>query len=462
MDALMLVLTLLVLAIAVFAIAKKYYAPMTLILVSVAVLLVYTIVTGTSVMGSNSAGNMYIDVLEYIGSKFVSAFGSNGIVLLPIIGYAAVMNKLNSSKLLACLAIKPLKKINAPYWVGIPLVVLIGAVLRLAIDAQTGLNALFLVCIYPVLRACGLTKLTAASVIVLATTFDYGPGDSPTNMVYGNVVGGDVASFFINYQLKVYPLAILAAAIVAVLINKRADKKLLASGYKDDDDDENVSELDPKSLGIPLYYAIFPMLPLVFMIVFSEVVIEGVSMSACAAVFASLFVVMLFELINKHNFKQVIKSSSEQFLGMGEAYGTMFAMISAAQVFAGAIKLIGGFPVLTGWLAKLNIPGALLVMLVGPLATLVAIALGSSSAASTTFYPLLGDLAKVAGVSAESACIPLIMAVGPGRSLSPIAPACTIVSTTLKLDPIDMIKRNVVPLAVYWFVGSFIATVFIG
>ncbi len=461
MMGLRLILTIIALGIVVWGIAKKYYAPMTLILVSMVILLVYTIIKQESVLGDSTVGNMYIDIFEYIRTKFISAFTGNGIVLLPIIGYAAVMNKMQASKLLACLAIRPLKKINAPYWVGIPLVVLIGAVLRLAIDAQTGLNALFLVCIYPVLRACGLTKLTAASVIVLATTFDQGPGDSPTNMVYGNVVGGDVASFFIRYQLKCYPLAILAAAIVAVLINRAADKKLRAKGYQDDDN-ENLDELDPRSLGIPLIYAAFPMLPLVFMIVFSEVVIKGVSMTACAAVFASLFVVMLFELFRVKSLKNVIKGSSEQFLGMGVAYGSMFAMISAAQVFAGAIKLIGGFPVLTGWLATLKIPGAILVMLVGPLATFVAIALGSSSAASTTFYPLLGDLANAAGVSAESACIPLIMAVGPGRSLSPIAPACTIVANTLNVEPIDMIKRNIAPLAVYWFIGSFIATVILG
>lgn len=457
MELLQFILTMLILAIAVAAIAKKYYAPMTLVLVSLIVLVGYTIVTGDSVMGDSTSGNRFIDVFEFVCSKFVSAFSSNGIVLLPIFGYATFMNKLNASKLLACLAIKPLKKINAPYWAGIPLCVLIGAVLRLAISAQTGLNALFLVCIYPVLIACGLSKLTAASVIILSTTFDWGPGDPPTNLVFSNVVGGDVASFFIKYQLKIYPFAILVAMLLAVIINKRADKKL-----GEIKDAEHIDELDPKSLGIPLYYAFFPMLPLVFMIVFSEAIMKTVTISAFAAVIISLLIVMVFEVINKHNLKEVIKESQEQFLGMGVAYGMMFAMISAAQVFAGAIKLVGGFTVLTGWLSAINIPGFLLIMMVGPCALLVAIALGSSSAASTTFYPMLGDLANVAGISASSAVLPLVMAVGPGRALSPISPACTLVANHVGVEPIELVKRNAVPLCAYWFVGSLMSVLIMG
>lgn len=146
---------------------------------------------------------------------------------------------------------------------------------------------------------------------------------------------------------------------------------------------------------------------------------------------------------------------------MGIAYGNMFAMISAAQVFAGAIKLVGGFSVLTSWLSGLSIPGFLLLLMIGPLAIFVAIALGSSSAASTTFYPMLGDLAQVAGISTSSATIPLIMAVGPGRALSPISPACTIVANQVGIDPLELVKRNLIPLSGYWLTGALIATLII-
>lgn len=257
MDILRLIFTLLALGIAVWAIAKKYYAPMTLILVSLIIMFIFTAVTKTSVLGDKTAGNMYIDIFEFVASKFASAFASNGIVLIPIFGYATFMTKLNASKLLAALAIKPLKKIGHPYLFGIPLVLLIGAVLRLAIGSQTGLNALFLVCIYPVLIACGLSKYSAAACIILSTTFDYGPGDSPTNLIFGNVVGGNVTNFFIDYQLKIYPFAILMCMILAVLVNYRADKKLGAFN------EESVEELNVTELGLPVYYALFPMLPLV-------------------------------------------------------------------------------------------------------------------------------------------------------------------------------------------------------
>ncbi len=458
MEFLQFILTLAAIAVVVICIAKQFYAPMTLLIMSIVILFITTTIKDVSILGKATQGNMYIDIFEYVRTKFASAFTSNGIILLPIFGYATYMTKLNASKLLACLAIKPLKKIHAPYWVGIPLAVVIGAVLRLAITSQTGLNALFMVCIFPVLVAAGLSKFSAASVIILSTTFDWGPGDGPSNLIFSNVVGGNQTNFFIHYQLGIYPFAILAAILVAVLVNMRADKKI---GFKQDES-ERIDELDPKSLGIPTYYALFPLLPLVFMIVFSDAVLGSITMSAFGSVVASLLVVLLFEFINKRNIKGVLKTSSEQLLGMGVAYGSLFAMISCAQVFAGAIGEIGGFKVLTNFLATLHMPGALLIALVGPCAMLVGISLGSSSSASVTFYPMLGDLAKVAGISASSAVIPLLTAVGTSRALSPISPAVILVSDYIGVDPLVLIKRNILPLLAYWGTATFIATVIFG
>ena len=462
MDLLLFILTLLALAVAVLCIAKEFYAPMTLLLVSIVILVCTTIYKGESILvltGGKSNGNMFMDIFEFVRVRFTSAFGSNGIVLLPVFGYASYMTKLNASKLLACLAIKPLKKFNAPYYVGIPLCIIIGFLLRLAITSQTGLNALFMVCIYPVLVACGLSKLSAASVIILSTALDWGPADGPTNLVFGGVMGegANVTDFFINYQLLIYPISIAVAIVLSIIVHKIADKK---DGIEFET--EKLDEVDPRSLGIPMYYAFLPMLPLVFMIVFSDLVLGSITMTAFGATIASLIIVFICETIRRKSLKETLKASAEQFLGMGVGYGSMFAMISCAQVFAGAIEQIGGFQSLTSFLATLSIPGPLLIGAVGICAWVVGIALGSSSSASVTFYPMMAGLSQAAGITTQSSLIPLLFAVSTSRSLSPISPAVLLVSNHIDVDPLVLIKRNIIPIAGGWLTATFISTVIIG
>lgn len=132
MDVLLTVAVIVLLAVIVM---KKNYPVISLMGIGIAVLLLYSMITGQSVMGDASAGNRFVDVFEFVKDKFLSTFTTHGLVLMPVVGYAAYMNYIGASKLLALQAIRPFRKVKSPYFL-ILIVVILGGIMRLAIPSR--------------------------------------------------------------------------------------------------------------------------------------------------------------------------------------------------------------------------------------------------------------------------------------------------------------------------------------
>ena len=83
MDVLLTVAVIVLLAVIVM---KKNYPVISLMGIGIAVLLLYSMITGQSVMGDASAGNRFVDVFEFVKDKFLSTFTTHGLVLMPVVG----------------------------------------------------------------------------------------------------------------------------------------------------------------------------------------------------------------------------------------------------------------------------------------------------------------------------------------------------------------------------------------
>ncbi|RHV91091.1 hypothetical protein DXA96_04465 [Lachnospiraceae bacterium OF09-33XD] len=75
MDVLLTVAVIVFLAVIVM---KKNYPVISLMGIGIAVLLLYSMITGQSVMGDASAGNRFVDVFEFVKDKFLSTFTTHG------------------------------------------------------------------------------------------------------------------------------------------------------------------------------------------------------------------------------------------------------------------------------------------------------------------------------------------------------------------------------------------------
>ena len=434
------ILTLLIVAVLAFTIMKKSYPVMTLLSMGIIVLIGYTVIKQESVLGEAAGGSIYIDIFEYIRTTFISVFTSTGSVLMPVVGYAAYMNHIGASNLLAVKAIKPFEKVKNPYILCFA-AVLIGGLLRLALPSQTGLIALMMVTIYPVMIGAGMSKVSAASACVCGSAFDWGPACPTTALVLTNSTQQDQASLFVSYQLPLVFLGLIAAAVLSIFVNKRGDKK---SGYIKGSDTAEVKEAAKADL--PLIYALFPVVPLVIMIVFSKAVIGTVVISALGAVILSFVIVAAAEIIRNRSLAKAFEGTKEMFKGMGTCYAEMITLISAATVFAGAVQMIGGFKTMSNFIIGSGLSGILLIAAVCAMVIFMTMVVASSVPSVTTFAPFISSIAEAGGFPRETVLVPFIFADGISRSFSPISAANVFTSKFVDIDPVLLIKRNAVPL----------------
>lgn len=435
-------LTLLVIAALAYLIMKKNYPIMVLLGTGIVVLLVYTLITGTSVIADGGSGNAIIDVFEYVRVKFAAAFTTHGIVLMPVVGYAAYMNAIGASKLLATEAIRPFRKVKSPYFV-IIIAVLLGGILRLAIPSQTGLLALFMVTIYPVMPAASMSNAAAASACVVATAFDWGPACPTTAQVIALSTEQNQTELFINYQMGIFFAGLAVTAILAFVINMVFDKKekyVIGS-------DRNLIELKEEEVNnIPKFYAVLPLIPLVLMIICSKAVLGSVQITAFGATMISLVFVVILELIRHKSLKKAFDGTKEQFMGMGKCFGEMICLIASASVFAGGLQMIGGITAISKWLVGAQLPGILMILAVVVMEILMTVVIASNVPSTTTFSPFITSIAKAAGYANESVLLPVELASGLSRSFSPISAAMVFTSSYTKVNAGELIKRNAVPL----------------
>jgi DcuC family C4-dicarboxylate transporter len=440
------VLTLLIIALLVVSIYRKIFPTMVLLFVGVLVLFGYTIVTQTSVMGEAGSGNIYIDVYEFVRTSFTSAFLTIGVVLMPVVGYATYMSHLGATKLLAIKAIRPFRNLKYPYLL-CAVVTILGAFLKLALPATTGLMVLLTVTIYPIMIAIGMSKGAAGAVCLLGISFDWGPACPSTAMTLANSTQQPLAPFFINFTLPIYPIGIAVAAILSIFVNKYYDKK---AGFKKEE--EAVSGETAESLGLPGYYAFFPILPLVIMIICSDAILGSVVTTPFAATFISFTFVVIVEAIRNKSILKSFEGSKQQFAGMGAGFTDNITLIGSATVFAGGVQLIGGFQTISTFVINSGLPGILLIVAVCAMFIFMTMVVASAAPGILTFAPFATSIAQAGRLANETVLVPLQVTVGISRAFSPISAVVVFASKFIKVPETELIKRNAIP-----FIGAIIA-----
>lgn len=441
MQIVQVLLTVFVIALMIFAVSKKFNATTTLLCIGLAILAVYTLITGTSVMGDKTSGSNFIDIFELVRTQFVTQLSSTGILIMSVMGFVYYMNHIKASNLLALLAARPLKKLKSPYVVVI-LAIVIAAILKLFIPSHSGLVTLLMATIFPIMIAAGVKRVTAASTIVLGSAFDLGPACPITGWAMtqeGFAQAGTIASFFVSYQIPITIIAAVIAAALFLFVSIRADKK-------DTSESINVETTDPHELGIPMFYAIFPTIPLILVLVFSELVMKSITISVVAAnLMGFIFAFLINFIFTKTNRVQAFNDSQKYWDGMGNSFSNVVSLIAAASVFTAGLNLIGGTTVIINSLSLLGAGGIIVVIGAALIGFITSAVTGSGLAAIYTVAPLLPSAALASGMNMLAMLAPVITAGGVGRSISPVCAAVIIAASVSKLEVTDIVKRNMLP-----------------
>lgn len=188
--------------IAAFLILKKYYAPWALLMVGLALLVISGLMTGDPlVTGKKATNTFFFDLIQVLTNILQSRAAGLGMNIMVVGGFAAYMDKIGATKALVQVCTKPLSRIHAPY-VLLAIGYLLGQMLNVFIPSATGLGMLLMVTLYPLLVSVGVSRLSAAAVIVTASCLDLGPASGNT-LLAAELSKMDVIEFFIKNQLPV-------------------------------------------------------------------------------------------------------------------------------------------------------------------------------------------------------------------------------------------------------------------
>ncbi len=469
MTAVMIISAVLAMAIIGYMLIKKMDIKITLFAIGLLLMFVGVAMgNGIGMRGFESCGITFFDPIMAIGEQFKSTLGRAGLIILVLGGYTSYMNKIGANEVTVNTLTKPLKHVRSPY-VLVPFVFLLGNLLSLVVPSASNLAIILLATLYPILKASGMTTITAAGVIATTATVMPTPlgGDnvaiSEELAKIPDYAGLTASEYVFKFHAIISIPTLILMAIVHYFWQKHCDKKDLAKGIitKEKVEVSKIEEVKGSAL-FKTVYSLLPILPIFILLAVYILNISGmkINVSVITATFMSFIISGICELIRHRNGKKVMSDTESFFKGMGDSFGIV-ALLVAAGVFVTGLKTIGVISSVQEIMTGLSGSGmGFILPLVLVILTLIIVFLsGSGVALFYAMVPLMVPLATAAAISPIAVTIPMGLAGNLFRAVSPVSAVVMIVAGTTKQTPVRIVRRTAVPMVVgivFMFVMSMI------
>ena len=448
------IISLIVTAFVVRCLLKRYQAQIILLVAGVVLLTCAVLLGAESAQilpaKVKSTGWIGFDIFKFIERILSTRVGGLGLIIMSAAGYATYMDKIGASKAMVFAFLKPLQSLKAPYLL-LALVFIVGAVLKIFIPSAAGLALLLMVTMFPIVVALGASTAAAAAMVATCGGFDLGPASGPANVGALNA-GMDVTVYFVKYQLPVGIVGYITASILHYFTQKYFDKKdKVGTVFGDGAGSEyDISSAQGKVDGAPIppkFYILLPTIPLILLLVFSPYMLKQYKLDVVTAMIISFGVAFACEAIrHRKNLKEATTNAMSFFQGMSKLFSTAVLLIVAGETFAQGLTAIGTVDLLisSAQNSGFGVTAMTIVMIVF-IATL-SIVLGSGNAAFFAFAALAPKIAKDLSASALYIVLPMQMAAGMARMLSPISAVIVAVSTMAGCHPFEIVRRTAIPM----------------
>ena len=433
---------------AAYLIAKKYYPALSLLIVGLVTLTIVGLVSPDPLITGKKATKLFaFDVVQVFTNLVQTRTAGLGMNIMVIGGFSYYMDKIGATRALVSVCVKPLSKIHAPYVVMAAGYVL-GQLLNIFVPSAVGLALLLMVTLYPLLVSAGISRQSAAATIAITGACGLGP--SSGNMILGAEISKmHVMEFFLNGQVLVAMFIIPAVAIVHFFIQQWFDKKDLASGKIGQADFGLTSQTaESEAEKAPTFYALFPLLPVVLLFVFSPLMYKGVRLEVVTALLIALLASFVCDLIRRRNVKESFATMKSFFDGMGKLFSSTVTLIICAEVFAAGLTKSGGIATLISWVGSMDAGAIAIFTVMFVIVAVAAMVTGSGNAPFFSFAPMIPDAAAGVGANVAMMLVPLQLVSGIGRSMSPVAGVCMAVAGMSGITPFDLVRRTIPVMAV--------------
>ncbi|MBE9639781.1 C4-dicarboxylate transporter DcuC [Salipiger mangrovisoli] len=429
---------------AAWLIIKKFQAHTVLLLAGMLLLALTLVVQPeTSILykKSESTGLSLLDIFDYFSDNLAGRIAGLGLIIMSAGGFAKYMNHIGATDAMVNMAIRPLGRLKAPYLV-LALGYVVGQVLNIFIPSASGLAMLLLGTFFPTLVRLGVSPAAAATMIGMTSVLDLGPGSANANLA-ATTADLDVAIYFSQYQVPTALVTIPVIAILTYFTARYFDKR--AGHVAEQEANANASTAE--KVDVPAFYAMLPLVPLTFILIFSKLLVSWISVSVVTAMFIGALLGLVCEFFRKGDPRQVSKDFMAFFDGMGGMFSRIVSLVVCAEVFAAGLTTIGmvGFMIDLAQGAGFGLTAMTVLMCI--LVILVTIVTGSGNAAFFSFGHMAPALAGGLGASPVLMLLPMQLIAGLGRSLSPVAGVIIAVSDAGQCSPMEIVRRGAIPLA---------------
>lgn len=447
-------LCILFIGIAATMLFKNVNAPTVLLVLGLLMVGVSALLGITPVNVANPTGSAFFDLFKTAEERFLTSIAKLGFMIMTIGGYVSLMNRIKATDAMVYIATRPLSFFKGrPYLISV-IVIPLGMIIYLTIPSASGLGLLLVSTVYPILVGLGVSKATALSVISAATIFDMGPGSANT-LRASEIAGVDSVGYFIGEQLPLIIPTTIVVMVAYYFCNRYFDRKDLASG-KQIYAEGNVNGRPD----VPLFYAVFPILPLFLLIIFSPYVgIFDTRITTALAMIICMIVVLFCVLIMKRDVKDSFGLVKSFWDGMGSTFSSVVTLIVTAEIFAIGLTSLKFIDLLVNGTSSVGFGAIAITALITLTVFFSATMMGSGNAAFFSFGPMVPGIAQMMGATTLQMLVPIQLCAGMGRATSPIAAVNVAISGSVGVSPMEVARRNMIPMiigAIFLTVSSFI------
>lgn len=429
----------LILVICGYLIAKNYDAK--IVLFGAGLLLMFAAVgLGHPLLpAAQSSGLSWLDPFVQIKQIFISQMGNVGLTIMVLFGFSSYMSHIGANDVTVMLLTRPLSRIRSPYLL-VPVIFLLGNLLSLVVPSAASLAVLLMATLYPVLKASNMSSLTAGAVIATTATIMPSPLGAD-NVLAAQKLGIPLVEYIVSYHAPISLPTLALMAVVHYFWQKAMDKRQQARGGLEEKEE---SLAVPTGLP-PAYYGLFPVLPLVLVLLFG-ICFTHISLGLVEITFVCLLLTIGVELLRKGNIKETSKEFAIFFTGMGTGLAQVVSLIVAASMLVEGLKAIGIIDTLVDSVKHIDGVGSILMFFFSGTAALIGFISGSDLAVFYSFINIIPEITEKVGVNSVAVALPMQLTANLIRSMSPVAAVIIVIASITGSNSIEIIKRTSVPI----------------
>ena len=346
-------------------------------------------------------------------------------------GFALAMRYTGCDKHLINFLAKILMKFR---WALIPGVIFGTYAVNMALPSAAGTAAAAGAIFIPILMGAGVHPAMAAAAVKCGT---YGSMLNPGlahNPFVAKIAGVDVMDVIaFHYKANIASLVVGAVLLTALAYYLKEHKGYIADGL------ETEAEFKVNYL-----YALMPVIPIMILILGATGLVPMFKMGVAHAMLIGAIIGLA---VTRTKPGELCKAF---FDGMGKAYADIIGIIISAGVFVAGLDAMGLVKAFIS--AMIDNPAIVKICgAVGPF--LLGFITGSGDAATFAFNEAITPHAAEFGMTSVQMGSMATLGGTLGRTISPIAGATIIVAGIAGINPVEVTKRNGIPIVIAMIVG---------